>query len=232
MQTIAAFLHRKKVTLKELQSLIGLLNFACSIVTPGRAFSRRLIDLTHGVKNPGHYIRLSRETKEDLRLWQTFLSSFNDVSFFLDETWRNSNKLNLFTDASGSIGFGAIFGTEWCIATLLFWNSIQLSGAFACGVIICATNLFYFLLHEALVHVINKKSCRDKSLMCFVRKMVLVCLQNNIVFKAKHIAGISNKLADSLSRFQVSTFHQLAPANMNRLPTDIPLQLQPQSWQV
>lgn len=55
VQTIADFLHRKKVTLKELQSLIGLLNFACSVVTPGRAFSRRLIDLTHGVKSPGHY---------------------------------------------------------------------------------------------------------------------------------------------------------------------------------
>ena len=26
----------------------------------------------------------------------------------------NSNNLNLFTYASGSIGFGAIFGREWC----------------------------------------------------------------------------------------------------------------------
>ena len=46
------------------------------------------------------------------------------------------------------------------------------------------------------------------------------------------IVGISNKLADSLSCFQVSTFQQLAPANMNRLPTDIPLHLQPQSGQI
>ena len=38
VQCIAGFLTRKKVTLKELQSLIGLLNFACSVVTPGRAF--------------------------------------------------------------------------------------------------------------------------------------------------------------------------------------------------
>ena len=47
---ISTFLRRKKVTLREIQSLIGLLNFACSVVVPGRAFLRRLIDLTKGVK--------------------------------------------------------------------------------------------------------------------------------------------------------------------------------------
>jgi hypothetical protein len=57
---------------------------------------------------------LRYEVKADLRIWQTFLSSFNGVSIFRDEAWLNSTKLNLFTDASGSIGFGAIFGTEWC----------------------------------------------------------------------------------------------------------------------
>ena len=45
---------RKKVTLKELQSLIGLLNFACAVVKTGRAFLRRLIDLTIGLRSPGH----------------------------------------------------------------------------------------------------------------------------------------------------------------------------------
>jgi hypothetical protein len=105
------FLNRKKVTLKDLQSLIGLLNFACSVIVPGRAFLRRLIDLTQGMQKPRHFIRLRQAIKEDLKIWQTFLFSFNGISFFLDETWCNSNKLNLFTDASGSIGFGAIFGT-------------------------------------------------------------------------------------------------------------------------
>ena len=41
--------RRRKITLLELQSLIGLLNFCCSVVRPGRCFLRRLIDLTVGV---------------------------------------------------------------------------------------------------------------------------------------------------------------------------------------
>ena len=40
---IYEFLKRKKVSLKEMQSLIGLLNFTCSVVIPGRTFLRRMI---------------------------------------------------------------------------------------------------------------------------------------------------------------------------------------------
>ena len=49
-EVVIQFLSHKKVMLKELQSLIGLLNFACSIIKPGRLFLRRLINLTMGVQ--------------------------------------------------------------------------------------------------------------------------------------------------------------------------------------
>ena len=35
---------RRKVTLRERQSLIGLLSFACCVVQPGKTFVRKLID--------------------------------------------------------------------------------------------------------------------------------------------------------------------------------------------
>ena len=41
----------KKVTLRELQSIIGALDH-CYIIPAGRAFLRRLIDLTIGVTDP------------------------------------------------------------------------------------------------------------------------------------------------------------------------------------
>ena len=49
-ELISDFLRCCKVTLQEIQSLTGLLNFACAVVVPGRAFLRRLIDLTIGVR--------------------------------------------------------------------------------------------------------------------------------------------------------------------------------------
>jgi hypothetical protein len=43
---LSSFLHRKKVTLIELQSLIGFLNFAYAVVSPGRAFLGQIYDTT------------------------------------------------------------------------------------------------------------------------------------------------------------------------------------------
>jgi len=49
---LRTFYKRRKVTLKELQSLLILLNFTCPVIVPGRAFLRRMIDLTKGPRAP------------------------------------------------------------------------------------------------------------------------------------------------------------------------------------
>ena len=66
--------------------------------------------------------------------------------------------------------------------------------------------------------------------MAFVRKLVSICLHYNILFKAKHIPGVRNQLADALSRLQVQTFRRLAPPHMDSLPTEISQYLQPHNW--
>ena len=54
---------RRKVTLRELQLLIGLLNFAYCDVQPGRTFLRRLIDRTKDIQQPHFHIRLNKESR-------------------------------------------------------------------------------------------------------------------------------------------------------------------------
>jgi hypothetical protein len=58
-------MHSKKISLRQLQSLIGLLNFACQVVAPGRAFCGRLIDATWCARKPHHKIRVSPAMRED-----------------------------------------------------------------------------------------------------------------------------------------------------------------------
>ena len=64
---IADFLTRQKVSLQQLQSLLGLLGYAVCVVVSGRCFMQCLIDLTIGVTRPHHHVRLTNQDKLDLR---------------------------------------------------------------------------------------------------------------------------------------------------------------------
>ena len=73
---------RKTMTLRELQSLLGHLNFACRVVVPGRAFLRRVYALTQKVKKHYHHVKITKEVRADLETWYQFLSEYNGRSFF------------------------------------------------------------------------------------------------------------------------------------------------------
>jgi hypothetical protein len=218
MLLISSFLRRKKFTLREIQSLNGLLNFACSAVIPVRAFLRRLIDLTKGISAAHYYIRLTKSVKADLSFWQTFMLGFNDRSFFLNDVWQDSLTLNLYTDAAASLDYGAIFGNEWCFGaccenwkhfniTILQFYPIILS-VLLWGDRMSSQRVTFSTDNAALVDIINKATSRDSTVMIFVRQLVLACLNFNILFRARHVPGVKNVFADSLSRLQVTKFKQ------------------------
>jgi len=74
---LSAMANKRKVTLRELQSLLGLLNFRCQVVVPGRCFLRRLTDLTKKVAKPHHRITLNEESRRDIAAWKLFADKFN-----------------------------------------------------------------------------------------------------------------------------------------------------------
>jgi len=135
-------------------------------IKPGHAFLSRLIDLTIGIKSPVRKIRLNQEVKKDLALWLEFLQKFNGKSFFFDCNWLSSNKLNLYTDASGAYVFGTVFGSHWCYGkwpanrsyrnkTVLEFYPIVLS-LHLWGNSMANKHMLFFTDNNALVHVINK----------------------------------------------------------------------------
>ena len=54
------------ISLVEIQSLVGSLNFVCKAILPGRAFLRRLIALSQGLAKPHHRVRISTGARLDL----------------------------------------------------------------------------------------------------------------------------------------------------------------------
>lgn len=233
---------RNKITLRDLQSLIGLLNFACSVIVPGRVFLRRMINLTIGKNNPHHYIRLTKEIQQDLHIWEIFFQSFNGRSFFLEEAWATSCQLRFYTDAAKSQGYGIVFGCHWAYGEWPHnWKANREISFFEFFPIVVGLSMWYHTLrnkrvlfmtdNESVVHVINKQTSRDTYLLSLIRKMVLICLRNNILFRPKHIPGIKNGLADSLSRLQVSKFKSMSQG-MDRVPTPLPRHLRPEIWEI
>ena len=234
-----AFYRRRKVSLKELQSLLGLLNFTCAVVVPGRAFLRRMIDLTRGAKRPHHRIRITKEAKHDIKVWLNFLDEFNGKAFFLDDKWETSCSMKLFTDAAGSKGYGAIFGTHWFYgAWPESWKSFNIAFLELFPIVIALhiwgpsmANRYvaFYTDNAAIVDIINRQTSKHPLVMILVRDLVLTSLKHNILFRARHIPGVHNTGADYISRFQVEQFKQISPG-ADDLPTLVPAHLLPQSW--
>ncbi|KAL5517749.1 hypothetical protein EMCRGX_G003358 [Ephydatia muelleri] len=91
-------------------SLIGKLSFAAKVAPSGRLFLHRLIELSTTVSKLHHHIHLNVEAREDIIWWYRFLPSWNGVSIILDLNWK---AINLFTGASGALGYGAYFNGAW-----------------------------------------------------------------------------------------------------------------------
>ena len=92
---------------------MGKLSFACKVVPAGRIFLRRPIDLSCSVSRSHHHIRLTKEARLDMYWWLNFLPHWNGTSCILQTEWTAAPSMNLHTDASGAIGWGAYWSGRW-----------------------------------------------------------------------------------------------------------------------
>ena len=157
-----------------------------------------------------------------------FLGAFNRRAFFLDDLWVSSTKLELFTDAAGSKGYGTVFGSKWFYGSWPeSWSSLNITFLEFFPIVIAlhiwepsmANRCVCFVTDNgALVDIINRQTSKHKLIMLLVKDLVSTSLNYNILFQARHIAGVHNSHADLLSRVQVSQFKQIFP-DADEMPT-------------
>ena len=99
-----SWVAKKACTGKELESLLGHLSHAASVIRPGRTFLRQLFDLLHWVRLPRHFVRLTAGAKADLAWWWCFMQNWGGTSFFPLPTPAS----HMYSDASGTYGCGAV----------------------------------------------------------------------------------------------------------------------------
>ena len=103
-------LIRRSITKRELQSLVGKLNFAARVVFGGRTFLWRIIDVMNTLSRPHHHTRVNKQLHADLTWWANFLNVFNGNTFLVDSEPVSSDKFS--TDAC-PIGGGGFFRGDW-----------------------------------------------------------------------------------------------------------------------
>ena len=235
-QLLHQFSNRKKCTLKELQSLIGHLQFACKVIIPGRAFLRRLINLTIGVSKPHYHISITSEARKDISCWLQFLQNHNGVTVFPEPVWSNSTSINLYADAAGSKGYAIVLGHRWLAGefppswadyhiTIKELYPITLS-LHVWGHLLTNKRIMFHSDNSACVHIINSQTSKDVNVMKLVRPLVSMALKYNIVFKSVHVPGKLNLIPDLLSRFKFQEALAIAPW-LDRHPVQHPAALLP-----
>jgi hypothetical protein len=229
--------RRRSVTLRELQSVLGFLNFACKVIAHGRPFLRRLTDLTCHLSNPSHHIRLTKEARLDILAWLSFLRDFNGVSIFIDPVWTTSQTVSLYSDASGR-GFAAVFGSRYIQGA---WPSLWLPYSIAIkelypitvglelwGPLLANKRIMLHCDNQSVVAIINSQTAKCPLTMRLVRRLTVAAMSSNLMLRSVHIPGIYNIVADRLSRFSDSQARQTAPW-LNTGPDNIPVHLLPWS---
>ena len=223
LHRVSSILTSGKVSKRELASVLGNLSFATQAIPAGRTFLRRLYDLdraTHALP-PFKVLCIPQTASDDLKWWQSTLETWDGKSFFLLDKWTPIADLQLQTDASGTLGYGAFYAGRWLHGS---WRpsqesqSIQFKELYAI-VVACSTwasawqrlRIQFQCDNSAVVDCIRSGTCRSADVMSLIRALYSLCVKYNFLVSAIHIPGVSNQIADSLSRGQLQMFRRLAP---------------------
>jgi len=223
----------------ELQSLAGKLNFACSVVRPGRIYIRHIL---HQIRAIGAMIdqrsgrplsRMARVTlpqvvRDDISWWVRFLPQWNGSSLLYDLDWSNAPDISLTTDACNT-GYGGHFRNAWFAGTWspavleLAHRKTRLSMPFLelLSLVIAAgtfgplwrgKKIIFRCDCKAAVDAIMGQGSRVPRQMHLLRALTEIACLCGFDFRAVHIPGVTNDVADVLSRTgDCAQFRTLCP---------------------
>ena len=214
---VLEWLDKDMATLKELQSLLGKLNFVAHCVKPARIFICRLLNWLHRIQYSSNAQPIPLEAKKDLKWWGHFLPLYNGVSMMDLEDWSNPDDI-LSCDAC-LIGCGGWFeGNFFHCEFPSFIRSQNLHiNALELLTIVVAVKMWGFALKgkKVVVNCDNSTSCkvlntgfsRDSFLQSCLREICYFAAINEFQIKANLLTSSENRLADFLSRWSLNESH-------------------------
>ena len=211
--------HRTRASRKELQSVIGKLNFVASVVRPGRVFISRLLNHLRGLPETGAH-DIPSDVHKDLMWWARFLPKYNGVSMMPLQDWCQPD--SIFASDACLVGCGAwvpglnqFFHAEFPehirsearhingLELLTIIVACKVWGRFWKGM-----RILVQCDNEVSVVVMNCGRTKDVFLQACLRELEFIVARHKFEIRAIHIPGVSNRLPDALSRWSLSEAHQ------------------------
>ena len=215
---LSFWLSKETATLKEVQSLLGKLNFVAACVRPGRIFVSRMIQwlkVLYKENKRSHLI--PKFVKKDILWWNTFLPHYNGISMMLYEEWCNPDETfssDACLEGCGGFSNGKFFHSDfpidvknrkYCI------NVLEMFSIMVClklwGKLFKGKRIQIFCDNGAVCQVLNSGRSHNESLQSGLREIAFLSAEYEFQIRVIHISGISNRIADHLSRWNSSQKH-------------------------
>ena len=219
LNLIDNMLKAKKVTLRTIQCLAGLLNFLTKVIKCGRVFLRRIYNLSKGLRFATQHVKVSYEARCDLRAWKFFLQKFNGSAIIAPINWNNPD-FHIYSDASG-FAFAVVFNNKWMQGIFPDeWSKKSIAIRELVPVFLAMvawhmefqnSTIVFHVDNQSVVNMLNSQTSPDPILLAMLRKIIVISMLHNIVFISQYIPGKMNIVSDHLSRLQVDKARQTQP---------------------
>lgn len=213
------FLYAKRVTKRQIQSLVGKLNWITQCIYGGRFHVRRLIDKSNTLKAGWHRTNVTREMKLDILWWLHFMEYFNGTMPMIENRAATAVSIDACPIAAGGFYNGDIVYTPWPKKTsslpINYLEVLSLEPATRRWAPVWANRkVFVHCDNLAACAIINKGSCKNPVVMDSLRRVFWLSAIFNFRLKAVYYDGKSNFLSDSVSRLHETGGVQRLVLNM------------------
>ncbi|CAC5361191.1 unnamed protein product [Mytilus coruscus] len=215
-ELVVMWLNKEKARKKEVQSLLGKLNFVSSCVKPCRILISRVLNFLREFSNNDQVLDVSNELRGDMLWCSKFLLTYNRISIISLEEWTEPD---LFFSCDACLtGFGGMSGSEYFHCEFpefvsehnFYINALELLTVIVCLKVwaIKRKKICIYCDNNVSVQFINKGRTRSRILQSCLRDLVFVCAVQQSEIKAIHVSSKDNQVADLLSRWNLSPSFQ------------------------
>ena len=215
------WLGRETASLKELQLVLGKLNFIAACVRPGRIFISRLLQwlkILNKNQSSREQIQIPEYVKMDILWWHKFLPHYNGVSLMLYEEWSYPHEI--CSSDSCLKGCGGFWSGNYFHAFFpdQFYErkySITILEMFA--VIVClklwgsnfkGKRIQMFCDNLSVCHCINTGKAKHLLLQQCLREVCFIATVNEFQVRMVHLESKENRISDLPSRWNLDVSYQ------------------------